>query len=149
MKRKKRIQKNLIIKRRKKNKEGVKIIKIEEWMSTDVKTIGPEETVSKASQIMAENDIGCLPVVENEKIMGIVTERDMVKKIIAHHKNPEEIKVKEIMSKNPKTIDINTTFLEVSKMMTENVFRRTIITKQGKIEGIITSKDIVRMLATE
>lgn len=124
------------------------MITIENWMSTPVYTVKPEDSTYKAIQMMVKQDIGDVVVIDSRKIpIGIITERDILKRVILAKKELKETKVKEIMTKNLKTATVGSSFLEISRLMEKGGFRRIPITKNGKIVGIVTSRDLVRFMS--
>ncbi len=124
------------------------MIKISSWMSKPVISAKPDDSIISAVKKMARNDIGCLVIQDgSKKIYGILTERDVLKKAVASQKDMRKLKIKDIMTKKVKTVDINSSVLYLMHLMKEGMFRDTPITKDGKVVGVITSQDIIRMLA--
>ena len=124
------------------------MIKIGGWMSKPVISAKPDDSVISAVKKMARHDIGCLVIQEgSKKIHGILTERDVLKKAVASQKDASKLKIKDIMTKNVKTVDINSSVLYLMHLMKKGGFRDTPITKDGKVVGVITSQDIIGMLA--
>ena len=103
-------------------------------------------SVSEAARIMDERAIGSVLIEENGRVIGIMTERDILRKIVAKGKNPDKVKVKEIMNDPVITIDANEDILEASKIMDEKKIRRLIVVDNGKIVGKITANSISRNL---
>ncbi len=126
----------------------VKILKIGDWMSKSVTTITKEKTVYEAAKLMDELNIGSLPVVEKGVPIGIVTERDIIRRAVAKDKDIHKTKINEIMTKDPVTVDDDTSILEVSRIMSEHNFRRVMVVKKGKLLGIVTAKDIINITST-
>ena len=118
-------------------------MKVKDIMTKNVKTISPNATMEEAAQEMRKNKIGCLVVVEGEKPIGIITERDLAYKIIAQGKNLET-KVKEVMSSDLKTIDKDANIKQAAKLMASHVIRRLPVVEKGKLIGIVTIDDIMR-----
>jgi len=115
-------------------------------MKKKLVTINPDDTVFHAAKLMAENDIGSIIVVKGDKPVGIITERDMVTRVLAKAlDNPSTLPVREIMSKDLKTIKPEKTVTDAAEMMRENNIRRLIVTNNGRVVGIITSKDILQV----
>lgn len=119
---------------------------IEGVMSKSVVTISPEESIFRAAKIMDETGVGSLVVVLNNAPVGIITERDLVRKIIARKKDPSK-KVSEIMSKPLITITPQDDVKEAAKKMLINDLRRLPVVKKGKLVGIVTATDLARNLA--
>lgn len=118
-------------------------MKVKDIMTKNVKTISPDATMEEAAQEMRKNKIGCLVVVEGEKPIGIITERDLAYKIIAQGKSLET-KVKEVMSSDLKTIDKDANIKQAAKLMASHVIRRLPVVEKGKLIGIVTIDDIMR-----
>ena len=121
------------------------VIRVKEAMTNRVITLGPDQTVDKAAQVMKKKGIGCVIVVENNKPIGIVTERDMCYGVVAPNKLPNTIKVKEIMTSKIRTISPKETLIETAKIMVKNNFRRLPVIENKRLIGIITSRDIVAL----
>lgn len=119
-------------------------MKVKEIMSKNIIKINNEITISKAAEIMDEKSIGSLVVEENGEMYGIITERDILKKLVAKGKDPSKTFVKEIMSHFIVKADVNTDIEEARDMLEKNNIRRLVITENDKIVGIITIRDINR-----
>ena len=119
-------------------------LKIENIMIKDV--ISAEETVpiKKAVEIMSLNEIGCLIVMKKEKPVGIVTERDILKRVLFESKDPEKTKISEIMSK-PLIVGKPQMELEQAvNLMVEQKIKKLPITQGGKLVGLITLTNILQ-----
>jgi CBS domain-containing protein len=115
---------------------------VNDIMNANVRTVGPNATIDEAAKKMKKFRIGSIVVVKGKKPVGIITERDMTYKIVAEGK--VGAKVEEVMSKDLKTVDKDTTLVEAVKLMSAHVIRRLPVTEKGKIVGIITSNDIMK-----
>lgn len=124
------------------------MITIENWMSKPVVTVKPEDTLYNAIKKMVKNSIGDVIVVDDEnKPIGIITERDILKRVLAKKMDFLKVKVGDIMTKRIATASTNATFLEVARIMRKGSFRRLPITKNGKIVGIVTARDIIHFMS--
>lgn len=119
-----------------------------EVMSTDVATISSDEMVVTAAQMMSERDISCIVVVDEEKITGILTEADLLHKGAAEGKNINKMKVSQVMSSPVHCADSNVSVLEASRDMESRGIRRLPIIDRGRLVGIITQTDLIRILMT-
>ena len=81
--------------------------KVKDVMVQNVKTAHTEDTVLKAAEIMNRHEIGCIIITENEKPVGILTERDILKRVVFKKKDPEKTELNEVMSKRGFTILID------------------------------------------
>jgi len=104
-------------------------------------TAPPETTVSKASELMAQRNVGAVLVVSNEQLIGIFTERDAVFRVIARGRDPRATLLSEVMTKSPQTIDPDKTFGYALLMMFENDFRHVPVIENGKPIGIVSSRN--------
>jgi CBS domain-containing protein len=112
----------------------------------DVKVIDEDETVVKAADIMSQYNIGCLVVVKDGKPVGIVTERDMLKRVIVPCLDPRTTKVSKVMSKPLIYGDPDMDLVYAAKFMINNNIKRLPIIDRGKLVGIVTLTDILRAL---
>lgn len=121
-------------------------MKVKEIMTKQVVTVTPSETVFTATNKMTKREVGALVVVDNNLPLGIVTERDIVRKVVATKKNPSITKVSEIMSEPLFTTSSSSDVKEAAKIMTINEVRRLPVLENGKLVGIITATDIAKSL---
>src|SRR3989338_7411496 len=122
------------------------VIKLSDWMSKPVLCAKPDDSILSAIKKMADHNIGCLVIEgKNKKVFGIITERDILKKAVSKGKNLSTLKVSSLMTTKVKSVDVNSSILYLMKLMEKGRFRDTPITKDGKIVGIITSQDIIKM----
>lgn len=122
---------------------------VREAMSSPVVAIREEHSVVDAAKVMSEQRIGSVIVNDAEgHPVGIVTERDLVFRVIAEGRMPREIRVSEVMSSPLRMVDPETTLEEAMKMMDMHNIRRLGVIYKGKLEGVITDKDILRVMPT-
>ncbi|MBI2654441.1 CBS domain-containing protein [Candidatus Woesearchaeota archaeon] len=108
--------------------------------------ISSDTSVAEAARIMSEKLTGSVLVEEDGDVIGIMTERDMMRKVVAKAKNANQLKVKDIMSTPLITIDANEDILEASRIMDRHRIRRLIVVEDGKIIGKVTANSISRNL---
>jgi CBS domain-containing protein len=119
-------------------------VKVEDVMSSPVFTIKDTDTVLAASKLMKKNEIGCVVVIDKSgKPVGLMTERDVVRRVAALDLLPSKVQAGKAMTKPPATIDTGADVAEAAKKMRELKVRRLVALEAGKLEGIITSNDIV------
>jgi len=111
-------------------------------------TISPEATVYEALKIMAEKDVGALVVVENDQVVGIISERDYARKVALRGKSSLETPVKEIMSTQIYFIEPNCNSEECMALMTEKRIRHIPVLEGNKLVGIISIGDVVKSIIT-
>jgi CBS domain-containing protein len=124
--------------------------RIESIAAKDVHTIGPESPVIEAAGLMVKEEIDCLIVTSMKGAIGIITERDLLRKVIAPGKDPREVLVKEVMSSPLISTSIFTTVGEAAKLMSDKGVRRLVVTGgNGDSIGLVTMTDLVRWLASK
>ena len=115
---------------------------VKEIMTKKIFSVDCEKTIQFASSIYCDNKIGCLIVTENNHIVGIVTERDFIERTICMDKDPKITKIKEIMSTNVKTIDLNERVEKAIGILKENKIKKLPVTANNSLVGILTITDI-------
>jgi CBS domain-containing protein len=124
------------------------VITVKDWMSKPVITAKTEDTVFDVVKTMAKHDIGSIIITaDGKKPEGIITERDVIKKVIATGKDPKSTRAKDIMTGKVLTVDVKTSLLEISNLMTKNMMRRMVVVEKGNMIGIVTSRDLVQLMA--
>jgi len=119
---------------------------VKDFMTTDVLTIDINESVQAAAMLMHNQDVGDLVVMDGIKAEGIVTERDLVRRILAQ-KRPLETKVSEIMSSPLITIDEGASLRKAARKMVKYRIRRLPVTRDNVLVGIIATSDFARHLS--
>lgn len=114
-----------------------------EKKGNQVYSISPDQTVFEALNFMSEKGIGALLVMESDKVLGIMSERDYARKVILHGKSSKELKVGEIMSENVLCVDINNSIDECMAVMNSKRVRHLPVVENGKLTGIVSIGDIV------
>jgi CBS domain-containing protein len=118
-------------------------IEVQDIMVSNVVTVRPDISVKEAVDVMNRYGIGCLVVVEKEDIVGIVTERDFLKRVLAKCKDPRNINVQEIMSKPLIVGKPDMQIQEVLKLMVDKRIKKLPIVENGKLQGLVTLTDLV------
>lgn len=111
--------------------------------------VSPDTNVFTALELMFERNIGALLVIENDKFIGIFTERDYARKVILKGKSSKEIQIREIMTENPPTVTPDNTIEECMWLMTNKFIRHLPVLDDGKLVGIISIGDVVKYIIDE
>lgn len=121
---------------------------VNEIMTEFIKTIPAGSTVMEAAKIMTELGIGSIVVVQNNKPIGMLTERDIVMKVVSLDLNPSQVFVEKIMSHPIITIEPNKIIDEAALVMSVYKIRRLVVVERdGKLLGILTVTDIASWLS--
>ncbi len=109
-----------------------------------VRSICPRATVMQAAAIMGENQIGALLVVDDQDhLVGILSERDVIAKVVSRSQDPKATPVEEIMTAEPITCDPAMPLTEVQHIMAHHRIRHLPIVDQGKPVGMLSSRDVL------
>jgi len=117
-------------------------MKVSDCMTRDVRLAAPEQTLREAASLMAELDVGVLPVGENERLVGMITDRDIAVRGVACGRGPDAT-VREVMTDNVKYCFADQTLEEVSRNMGDIQVRRLpVVDREKRLVGIISLSDI-------
>ncbi|MBV2168382.1 MAG: CBS domain-containing protein [Bdellovibrio sp.] len=118
-------------------------MRVREIMHPKAKVINFEHTVEEAARIMESEDCGSIPVEKNDKMVGMVTDRDIAIRVVAHGKDPRKTKVQEIMSEGINYCFEDDDLEEVSKKMSGKQHRRLpVVDKNKRLVGMVSLGDI-------
>ena len=116
-------------------------------MEKNVATIVAQNTVHDAVVLMTKKKKGCIIITEENTPVGIITERDIVRRLVYPNLPQGETKVSEIMSKPLVTIDPDSSIKDAARLMVKNAIRRLPVVKHNKLVGILTTVDLVKQLS--
>jgi len=120
---------------------------VKDVMSSPVITVEEETTVNVIAELMDKHGLGCIIVTGKDgKPIGIITERDLVSRVLAKNVRPDSIKAKDVMTAPLITIEPDATINEAAKKMSKLNIRRLGVMYKGELIGLISSKDIVNVM---
>lgn len=117
-------------------------MRVRDLMTEDLPVAQLNTDLVQVAQMMAEEDVGAIPVVESQKLKGIVTDWDIVLRAIAQNKDPQKVQAGEIMTDNPLTIAPDGDAHEAARIMSENQIRRLPVVEQGNLVGMLSLGDL-------
>lgn len=117
---------------------------VRDIMTRNLISVKTTDQVIVAIELMTKNNIGSVVVTEDEKPVGILTERDILKKVCAKELSAKAVTAREVMSKPLITIEADSRLGEAALLMTRKDVRRLLVIDNKKVVGIITQKDITR-----
>jgi len=123
----------------------MKIMKIEDAMIKNVITLQSDVSAYAAVKIMNENKIGCLVVLQYGQVVGILTERDLLERVLEKCKNPKETNITEIMTKRVVVGKPDMQLIEAAKLMFEKKVKKLPIVDGNRLVGLVTLTDLARM----
>lgn len=118
-------------------------------MSETPKTANPQMNAGDAAALMKQFDVGAIPVTDGEALLGLVTDRDLVMRVLAERKNPQDVRLADIVTKHPISVSPDTQLSEARSLMAEHKIRRLPVTKGDRLVGIISLGDIALAAASE
>jgi CBS domain-containing protein len=119
------------------------MILVRHAMSSELKTAKPDMTAADAAGLMRSYDVGVIPVVDDdETLVGLVTDRDLVVRVIADREDPNQVRLRDIATKSVVTVTPDMSISEARDLMAEHKVRRLAVMKDGRTVGIISLGDI-------
>ena len=122
-------------------------LEVKDVMVKNVITVEAEATVKEVAKLMNKHEIGCLVVMKKGEPVGIITERDMLKRVLLKSKDPRKTKVGKMMSKPLVVGEPQTNIRDAVRLMVEGKIKRLPIVEDGHLLGLVTFTDIVRSSA--
>jgi len=118
---------------------------IKEVMTSDVRACKPNANVVEAAKLMAKEDVGPIPVVEGGRLVGLVTDRDIVVRVIAEGRDPKSTTVGEIASRDLVTVSPDENLDDALKLLADQQVRRLPVVDGERLVGIVAQADIARL----
>jgi CBS domain-containing protein len=118
---------------------------IKDVMTSEVRACEPSATVVDAAKIMAQEDVGPVPVVEDGRLTGIVTDRDITVRVVAEDRDPSSTTIGEIASTKLVTVSPDDDLETALKLLAENQVRRIPVVEGDRLVGIVAQADIARL----
>lgn len=115
---------------------------IRDLMTQNPRAVRPDDTVVDAARMMRDENVGSLPVVDSDRLIGMVTDRDVSVRVVAEGRDPSEVSVQEIASRNPVTAEATSDLNEALQLMARHQVRRLPVTEEGRLVGIIAQADV-------
>jgi CBS domain-containing protein len=112
-------------------------------------SVSPDDVVLEALTKMASSDVSAVLVLENERLVGIFTERDYARKLVLQGRASKDTRIGDLMTQNLLTISPSQTVDDVMSLMTENRFRHLPVVDRGQLIGIVTIGDAVKAVIDE
>ena len=114
-----------------------------------VYSIRPDAKVIEALQLMAQKDVGALLVMDGEKLVGIVSERDYARKVILHGKSSQDVPVRDVMTSQVITVDPSYSVEQCMALVTQRRIRHLPVCEGDKLIGVVSIGDLVKEMIAE
>ena len=116
---------------------------IKDAMTSNPKTVTSDQTVVDAAKIMKQEDAGVVPIVDGDRLVGVITDRDITITVIAEGKDPQSTTVTEIASRDLVTVDPQQDLDEALRLMAQHQVRRLpVVEEDGRLVGILAQADV-------
>jgi CBS domain-containing protein len=112
-------------------------------------SVSPADTARSAARLMAERKVAAVLVMESDRLVGIITERDMTSRVIAKDRDPDTAKCREIMTANPDTLSPHDTAVDAINMMRSRNYRHLPVVDGLKVVGMVSVRDLYAVYNTE
>ena len=123
---------------------------IREVMTAGPTTVGASTPVAEAARLMKADDVGSLPILEDGRLAGVVTDRDIVLRVVADGRDPQATTAGEIASRDPVTVDPQQGLDEALRLMAEHQVRRLpVVEEDGRLVGVLAQADVAREASPE
>lgn len=117
-------------------------MKVREVMTSSVDWVTPETTIVDVAKLMKKIDVGSIPVCKGNQMIGIITDRDIVLKVISAGRDTKNTPVQDVMSTDIKSVTANQDVHEAADLMSKYQIRRLPVVEQGKLMGIVAIGDL-------
>lgn len=114
-------------------------------MSASPYSVATSATAGEAARLMREHDVGSLPVVHNDRIVGVVSDRDLVVRVIATGLDPDTTPIVEVASDRPVTVEASADLDEALHLMAQHQVRRLPVVEDDRLVGVIAQADVARL----
>ena len=111
-----------------------------------IHSISATATVFDAISLMAERNVGALPVIEHDRLVGMISERDYTRKVMLKGRTSKDTLVGEIMTRDPQTVGPENTVNDCMEIMTEHRVRHLPVVEDGKLVGLLSIGDLVKWI---
>ena len=125
----------------------INIINIKDYMKKSLVCVDKDKGIVAAAKIMSKKNVGSLLVMYKKKPIGILTQTDVLKRVVAKDKDLNTTKVKDVMTKKLITAPLESTFTKITGIMHKYRIKHIAITKNKKVVGVITSTDIIKLMS--
>jgi CBS domain-containing protein len=115
---------------------------VREAMTASVSSVSPSQSLADAAEVMKRKDVGSVPVVDEGRLVGIVTDRDIVTRAVAEQRNPQAVRVEEIASHELVTVEPAQDLDEALALMARHKVRRLPVLEEGRLVDMLAQADV-------
>ena len=115
---------------------------VRDVMTPSVRTVSPTQSLVEAAEVMKGEDVGSVPVVEEGRLTGILTDRDIVTRAVAERRDPQSVRVNEVASRELVTVEPEQDLDEARALMARHQVRRLPVVEEGQLVGMLAQADV-------
>jgi CBS domain-containing protein len=115
---------------------------VRDVMTPGVRTVSPSQSLGEAAAVMRQEDVGSVPVVQEGRLAGILTDRDIVTRAVAERRDPQAVTVDEVASRELVTVEPEQDLDEALALMARHQVRRLPVVEEGRLVGILAQADV-------
>ncbi len=124
-------------------------MKIKDIMTNEVAYVSPDTNVVQAAQLMQKHDVGSVPVCQGDQIIGMITDRDIVVRNIAHGKDPKVTPVRDVMTSQVQVVNSDMDLHQAAAIMANSQIRRLPVVDNDRLVGIVALGDLATQAKTD
>lgn len=117
---------------------------VREVMTPNPRTVSPEQSVVEAARILRDEDVGSLPVVEDDRLVGVVTDRDIVVRVVAGSMDPRSTSVGQVESRDVVSVTPDQDLDQALAEMARHQIRRLLVVEDDRLVGVVAQADVAR-----
>ena len=118
---------------------------VREVMTSKLCSIDTDKPVAYAAKMMRDEDVGIAPIVEGDRLVGVLTDRDIAVRVVAEGRDPEQVKVTEVASRDVVTLDPQEDLDEALRLMARHQVRRLpVVEEDGRLVGVVAQADVAQ-----
>ncbi len=119
-------------------------MKARDIMHADARCIPADETLDRAAEMMRNLDVGALPICNNDRLIGMLTDRDIVVRCIAEGRDPSRLRAGDLAKGTPRWVDADAELQQVLEMMEQNQIKRLPVIENKRLVGMISESDLAK-----
>jgi CBS domain-containing protein len=115
---------------------------VRDLMTQNPRAVRPDDSVVEAARVLRDENVGSLPVIDGDRLIGMVTDRDITLRVVAEARDPGSVSVQEIASRDPVTAEAAADLDDALQLMARHQVRRLPVTEEGRLVGILAQADV-------
>jgi len=119
-------------------------MKVQDAMAKTISTARPDDSLKRVAQLMKQEDAGFMPITDGDRLVGVVTDRDIVIRCIAEKDDLTGVRAQDCMSREVRSVEADADLEQAAAIMEQNEIRRLAVTNGGKLVGILSHGNLVQ-----